>query len=86
MPMDIEWAEDGETGELMIVQARPETVESRVRTAGVNETYRLAVPRREAADHRACDRRPHRRRQDPHRRFTRIRCTRWSPATSWSPT
>ncbi len=28
-PMDIEWAKDGETGELLIVQARPETVQSR---------------------------------------------------------
>lgn len=28
-PMDIEWAKDGETGELFIVQARPETVQSR---------------------------------------------------------
>jgi pyruvate,water dikinase len=28
-PMDIEWAKDGETGELFIVQARPETVKSR---------------------------------------------------------
>ena len=27
-PMDIEWAKDGETGELFIVQARPETVVS----------------------------------------------------------
>ncbi|HEY5702651.1 MAG TPA: phosphoenolpyruvate synthase [Gammaproteobacteria bacterium] len=27
-PMDIEWARDGETGELFIVQARPETVQS----------------------------------------------------------
>ena len=27
-PMDIEWAKDGDTGELFIVQARPETVES----------------------------------------------------------
>src|SRR3546814_20970561 len=25
-PMDMEWAKDGETGELYIVQARPETV------------------------------------------------------------
>lgn len=39
-PMDIEWAEDGETGELMIVQARPETVESRA-DGRVNEMYRL---------------------------------------------
>lgn len=28
-PMDIEWAKDGQTGELFIVQARPETVQSR---------------------------------------------------------
>jgi len=28
-PMDIEWAKDGESGELFILQARPETVESR---------------------------------------------------------
>ena len=27
-PMDMEWAKDGETGELFIVQARPETVQS----------------------------------------------------------
>jgi pyruvate,water dikinase len=27
-PMDIEWAKDGESGELFIVQARPETVQS----------------------------------------------------------
>ena len=29
MPMDMEWAKDGETGEIYIVQARPETVQSR---------------------------------------------------------
>lgn len=29
MPMDIEWAKDGKSGELFIVQARPETVKSR---------------------------------------------------------
>lgn len=28
-PMDIEWAKDGESGEMFIVQARPETVQSR---------------------------------------------------------
>jgi pyruvate,water dikinase len=27
-PMDIEWAKDGLTGDLYIVQARPETVQS----------------------------------------------------------
>ena len=39
-PMDIEWARDGESGELFIVQARPETVQSR-QAAGVLRTYRL---------------------------------------------
>jgi len=38
-PMDIEWAKDGETGELFILQARPETVQSR-RTR-VIERYQL---------------------------------------------
>jgi len=33
-PMDIEWAKDGDTGELFIVQARPETVHTR-RAAGL---------------------------------------------------
>jgi pyruvate,water dikinase len=39
-PMDTEWAKDGRTGELFIVQARPETVESR-RNRDVLETYQL---------------------------------------------
>ncbi len=39
-PMDLEWAKDGNTGELFIVQARPETVQSR-RNPDVLETYRL---------------------------------------------
>jgi pyruvate,water dikinase len=39
-PMDLEWAKDGNTGELFIVQARPETVQSR-RDLEVLETYRL---------------------------------------------
>lgn len=38
-PMDIEWAKDGETGELFIVQARPETVKSN--TQQVVERYVL---------------------------------------------
>jgi pyruvate,water dikinase len=29
VPMDMEWAKDGQTGELFIVQARPETVQAR---------------------------------------------------------
>jgi pyruvate,water dikinase len=39
-PMDMEWARDGATGELFIVQARPETVQSR-RDAGALKTWRL---------------------------------------------
>lgn len=39
-PMDMEWAKDGRTGELFILQARPETVHSR-RKLGDIETYRL---------------------------------------------
>jgi pyruvate,water dikinase len=38
--MDMEWAKDGKSGELFIVQARPETVQSR-RQAGSLKTYRL---------------------------------------------
>ncbi|MEN6514161.1 phosphoenolpyruvate synthase [Methanoculleus sp.] len=40
VPMDIEWAKDGETGELFIVQARPETVQSQ-KAGDVLETYHL---------------------------------------------
>ncbi|MFC2969613.1 phosphoenolpyruvate synthase [Acidimangrovimonas pyrenivorans] len=39
-PMDMEWARDGLTGELYIVQARPETVQSRAET-GAMKSYRL---------------------------------------------
>lgn len=40
MPMDIEWAKDGEDGRLYILQARPETVASQ-RLTGSFETYSL---------------------------------------------
>ena len=40
-PMDIEWAKDGRTGELFILQARPETVQSQ-KSVDELETYRLA--------------------------------------------
>lgn len=40
MPMDIEWAKDGQTGDLFIVQARPETVHSQRLMSNI-ETYRL---------------------------------------------
>ena len=39
-PMDIEWAKDGLTGELFIVQARPETVQSQ-KSANIIKTYEL---------------------------------------------
>lgn len=40
-PMDMEWAKDGITGELFIVQARPETVHSR-RDSAIFKTYDIA--------------------------------------------
>jgi pyruvate,water dikinase len=40
MPMDMEWAKDGETGELFIVQARPETVQSE-KTGFTRTEYKL---------------------------------------------
>lgn len=39
-PMDIEWAKDGTTGELFILQARPETVHALVRKSTL-DVYRL---------------------------------------------
>jgi pyruvate, water dikinase len=41
-PMDLEWAKDGITGELFILQARPETVQSR-KNPDVLESYRLGA-------------------------------------------
>ena len=40
--MDMEWAKDGETGELYIVQARPETVQS-LRKTGHLQSYTLGA-------------------------------------------
>jgi pyruvate, water dikinase len=40
IPMDMEWAKDGITGELYLVQARPETVQSRKEAASL-KTYTL---------------------------------------------
>lgn len=39
-PMDMEWARDGKTGDMYIVQARPETVQAR-RGAGAFKTYTI---------------------------------------------
>ncbi|TXH70717.1 MAG: phosphoenolpyruvate synthase [Thiothrix sp.] len=51
-PMDIEWALDGGDGKLYIVQARPETVESRAKTT-VIERYQLASKGNVIAEGRA---------------------------------
>jgi pyruvate,water dikinase len=42
-PMDIEWAKDGISGKLYIVQARPETVHSYKTHAGATETFRMTA-------------------------------------------
>ena len=44
MPMDIEWAKDGHSGELFILQARPETVHASNRENYI-ETYRITGER-----------------------------------------
>lgn len=40
-PQDIEWAKDGKTGELFIVQARPETIYSQETVKNVYEEYEV---------------------------------------------
>ena len=57
--MDIEWAKDSRTGEMFIVQARPETVQSQ-RQAGLVKTYRLK-------ERIGAGQRPQRRRRDRRR-------------------
>ena len=47
-PMDMEWAKDGETGDLFIVQARPETVQSR-KEANAFKSYRIKSKGRKVA-------------------------------------
>jgi pyruvate,water dikinase len=42
-PMDIEWAKDGVTGDLVVVQARPETVHSAKPCTAAAEMYRLTA-------------------------------------------
>jgi pyruvate,water dikinase len=70
MPMDIEWAKDGRTNELFVLQARPETVHARCRSDGPDvrpgEPWR-ATP--DGAERRTKDRRrtraAHRARRGP---------------------
>ena len=49
--MDIEWAKDGESGEIFIVQARPETVKSRASATVVR--YRILSKGKQLAEGRA---------------------------------
>jgi len=46
--MEMEWAKDGESGEIFIVQARPETVQSR-REASALKSYRIKSKGRKLA-------------------------------------
>ena len=55
--MDMEWAKDGRTGELFILQARPETVQSRK-----DVRHARSLPARAAAA--SARQRPQRRRED----------------------
>ena len=51
--MDIEWAKDGESGELFIVQARPETIQSQSPAAASVRRYRILSKGRVLAEGRA---------------------------------
>jgi len=51
-PMDIEWAKDGNTGKIYIVQARPETVKSRGRATQI-ERFQLKARGKVLAEGRA---------------------------------
>ncbi len=44
LPMDLEWAKDGKTGELFLVQARPETVHAVGQKKASLEVYQLKEP------------------------------------------
>ncbi|MFF4582663.1 phosphoenolpyruvate synthase [Streptomyces sp. NPDC001373] len=43
-PMDLEWAKDGTSGELAVVQARPETVQSRRRSTTLRRCLLTGMP------------------------------------------
>jgi pyruvate,water dikinase len=62
-PMDIEWAKDGITGDLFIVQARPETVQSQ-KSGNVLKTYRLITKASPEAEKETANRVPSGRPQD----------------------
>ncbi len=51
--MDIEWAQDGESGDIFIVQARPETIKSRAPSAMSVRRYRILEKGKTLAEGRA---------------------------------
>ncbi|RDV13552.1 phosphoenolpyruvate synthase [Pontibacter diazotrophicus] len=52
-PMDIEWAKDGETGALFIVQARPETIHSQQERQLTRKTFTLEEAGKQLASGKA---------------------------------
>ncbi len=81
--MDIEWGKDGETGKLYVLQARPETVQSRAgRTI---QRYTLKQKGRVLAT-RSQHRPAHRRGAGAHRRATSGKWRASKRATCSSPT
>ncbi|MEZ5722543.1 MAG: PEP/pyruvate-binding domain-containing protein [Paracoccaceae bacterium] len=58
-PMDMEWARDGVNGGIYIVQARPETVQSRAQAGRRDEAlHRQGPARRSCAGSRSAARSP----------------------------
>ena len=49
-PVDVEWAKDGYSGELFIVQARPETVHANMGAAATIQRFRMAPDTIESAE------------------------------------
>ena len=84
VPMDMEWAKDGRTGELFIVQARPETVQSQKKVDSI-EIYELLVDG-PGARHRPKCRREDRSRAGAGDQARARPCISSSRATCWSPT
>ena len=81
-PMDMEWAKDGESGEMFIVQARPETVQSR-REASAFKSYRVKSKGRTLVTGPEHRRSGHDRPRLPDRK-SRATSTASSTARSWS--
>ena len=86
MPMDIEWAKDGQTGELFILQARPETVHALARKTTTLEVYRLDGDSGPVLLQGRSVGREDRRRAGPGRQATSRSCRTSGPARCWSPT